>query len=145
MDDHPVIKTTAGAAVVLSASLAYFAAPVFAFADSGTLATLGMGLGVGASGAWLAVLQGWGRRWEIPFLVVMVSSLMGLVLLTTDATTHYTTNKKRCVAIQEDMLSIAPRRADGPDLFQALRCQPQGAGEVKFLPNKQPSPPAPQS
>lgn len=39
-------------------------------------------------------------------------------------------NDRRCLAIQRDMLSAQPRRADGPDLFQALGCRPQGEGNV---------------
>jgi len=39
-------------------------------------------------------------------------------------------NERRCLAIQRDMLSARPRRADGPDLFQALGCRPQGEGGV---------------
>jgi len=39
-------------------------------------------------------------------------------------------NDRRCLAVQRDMLSARPRRADGPDLFQALGCRPQGEGSV---------------
>jgi hypothetical protein len=39
-------------------------------------------------------------------------------------------NDRRCLAIQRDMLSARPRRADNPDLFQALGCRPQGEGSV---------------
>jgi len=39
-------------------------------------------------------------------------------------------NDRRCLAIQRDMLSAQPRRNDGPDLFQALGCRPQGGGSV---------------
>jgi hypothetical protein len=40
------------------------------------------------------------------------------------------TNDRRCLAIQRDMLSAMPLREDGPDLFQALGCHPQGSGSV---------------
>ncbi|MEG3089476.1 hypothetical protein [Sphingomonas sp. PB4P5] len=39
-------------------------------------------------------------------------------------------NDRRCIAIQRDMLSAKPLRDDGPDLFQALGCRPQGEGSV---------------
>jgi len=39
-------------------------------------------------------------------------------------------NDNRCLAIQRDMLSSMPLRSDGPDLFQALGCRPQGDGSV---------------
>ncbi|WP_176500543.1 hypothetical protein [Sphingomonas sp. HMP9] len=45
-------------------------------------------------------------------------------------------NDRRCLAIQHDMLSSTPLRADGPDLFQALGCRPQGEGSVYALPVK---------
>lgn len=43
-------------------------------------------------------------------------------------------NDRRCRQIQTDMLSARPRRADGPDLFQALGCRPQADGFVGFPP-----------
>jgi hypothetical protein len=45
-------------------------------------------------------------------------------------------NDRRCLAIQGDMLSARPRRSDGPDLFQALGCRPQGEGNVFAPPPK---------
>ncbi|WP_433910368.1 hypothetical protein [Sphingomonas yabuuchiae] len=39
-------------------------------------------------------------------------------------------NDQRCLTIQRDILSAKPRRSDGPDLFQALGCRPQGDGKV---------------
>lgn len=45
-------------------------------------------------------------------------------------------NSLRCEAVQEDMLSAMPRRADGPDLFQALGCRPQGKESVYARPTK---------
>lgn len=47
-----------------------------------------------------------------------------------------TANDRRCQAIQIDMLSARPKRADGPDLFQALGCRPQGQGSVYAPPVK---------
>ncbi len=44
------------------------------------------------------------------------------------------TNDARCLAIQRDMLAAHPRRSDGPDLFQALGCRPQGQGGVAAPP-----------
>lgn len=44
-------------------------------------------------------------------------------------------NDRRCLAIQNDMLSASPKRSDGPDLFQALGCQPRGQGGVYAPPS----------
>jgi hypothetical protein len=54
-------------------------------------------------------------------------------------------NDHRCLAIQHDMLSARPRRADSPDLFQALGCRPQGEGSVYALPRSRPTPGSPPS
>lgn len=43
-------------------------------------------------------------------------------------------NDARCLAIQNDMLSAHPRRADSPDLYQALGCRPQGSAGVSAPP-----------
>lgn len=43
-------------------------------------------------------------------------------------------NDARCLAIQEDMLSARPRKANGPELFQALGCAPTGDDPRIFAP-----------
>ncbi len=43
-------------------------------------------------------------------------------------------NDERCRAIQEDMLSAHPRKANGPELFQALGCAPTGDDPTIFVP-----------
>ncbi len=43
-------------------------------------------------------------------------------------------NDDRCRALQKDMLSSHPRKANGPDLFQALGCSPSGADRRIFVP-----------
>lgn len=39
-------------------------------------------------------------------------------------------NKRRCEAIQRDMLRSHPHRQDSADLFQAFGCEPEGEGSV---------------
>lgn len=41
-------------------------------------------------------------------------------------------NDQRCYQLELDMLSAKPRRSDGPDIFQALGCRPQGYENVSF-------------
>lgn len=43
-------------------------------------------------------------------------------------------NDRRCLAIQRDMLSARRRMSDGPDVFQALGCRPQGTGMIRVKP-----------
>jgi len=45
-------------------------------------------------------------------------------------------NDRRCLAIQRDMLSAHPRKPDGPALFQAFGCRPQGEGSVMVAPTE---------
>lgn len=156
MDESPVLRVFATAVLVVTATFAYFSAPLLAFADAGTIAIAGSSLGMGAAGSWLAVRQGWSRWWQWPYAAV---ALLGAALLTHEisrTTTLYGHNQKRCASIQGDMLSVTPRRSDGPDLFQALGCRPQGSEDVHFpapvaapsqrgqLGGAQPQPPAPE-
>jgi len=44
-------------------------------------------------------------------------------------------NDRRCLALQRDILSAYPRKPDGPALFQAFGCRPQGEGSVMVPPS----------
>jgi hypothetical protein len=132
MEESPVLRVFATAVLVVTATFAYFSAPLLAFADAGTIAIAVSLLGMGAAGSWLAVRQDWGRWWLWPYAAV---ALVGALLLTHEinrTSTLYGHNQKRCANIQRDMLSPTPRRPDGPDLFQALGCRPQGSEDVHF-------------
>lgn len=67
---------------------------------------------------------------------VFTASLSGLALLLGAISFVFVmkpfdhANANRCLAVQRDMLSARPARPDGPDLFQALGCRPQGEGSV---------------
>jgi hypothetical protein len=39
-------------------------------------------------------------------------------------------NDARCVALQADFLSAKPKRPDSREMFEALKCRPQGEGSV---------------
>lgn len=75
-------------------------------------------------------------RWALS--AVAASTLIGMfveiVPATLEAVRNAESNDRRCIAIQRDMLSARPRRADGPNLFQALGCRPQGEGSVFAAP-----------
>lgn len=60
--------------------------------------------------------------------VVVVTAAVSFVFF--QSVSNEAANDKRCLAIQRDMLSSMPLRSDGPDLFQALGCRPQGEGSV---------------
>lgn len=57
-----------------------------------------------------------------------IITIAGLVILTsvvTKAEARSEANQKRCILIEQDMLSKNPSLANGPDIFQALGCRPQ--------------------
>ena len=69
-------------------------------------------------------------------IVVFAWGMIGLVATGLALGPAVVANDRRCLAIQRDMLAAQPRRADGPDLFEALGCRPQGEGSVFAKPTK---------
>lgn len=67
-------------------------------------------------------------------VATVLIALLGSLLFITHFRTVDSANKARCLAIQKDMLTSTPLRSDGPDLFQALGCRPQGEGSVYARP-----------
>lgn len=79
---------------------------------------------------------------QIPILTGIITAVLtiaGIVLFAFNAKLDDVANTRRCIAIQRDMLSAKPRRDDGPDLFQALGCRPQGEGSVYAPPQNKSS------
>lgn len=73
----------------------------------------------------------------IPILCAIMSGILaiaGVIVAYASFEPSGRANDRRCLAIQRDMLSAEPRRDDGPDLFQALGCRPQGEGSVYASP-----------
>ena len=60
----------------------------------------------------------------IAFLLMLTFGAFQAIPLAKVAARRSATNDRRCMAIQLDMLSAHPRRADGPALFHALGCVP---------------------
>ena len=98
-------------------------------------------IGLAAAATIMLIYSGTSSDYAIAGIVMLVVGALiglfafwyafGLLTLTTDNARH---NEARCLAIQHDMLSAHPRRSDGPDLFQALGCQPSGEGGVAAPP-----------
>jgi len=70
---------------------------------------------------WIAPLCGW---------ISAGFFLAGVWALATGIEDSDADNGRRCVAIQRDMLSARPLRADDAVIFTALGCKPHGAGSV---------------
>lgn len=127
------------AAALGFALLAFCLQPVLRFVDADRL--MGGGAMVAASLTGFVAAYNEKKLWGV---IVWGSSAVALLLLggwllatsTTRAGSNAVANDRRCLAIQSDMLSSHPRRSDGPDLFQALGCRPQGEGSVYAPPPK---------
>lgn len=141
MDDHPSHRIFATSMVVMAAVWAYFASSLLAFADQSDLAVFGGLFGIGAGGTWLAMREVLERHWGWTFGTVFILSTLMLLWQLNLAMTNYGANEKRCVALQRDMLSAKPRRADGPALFEALNCNPSGTEPVHYKDVVAPAPP----
>lgn len=68
----------------------------------------------------------------------LVAFLAASALLPFSPTRRDENSNRRCEAIQKDMLSARPKRADDTAIFQALGCKAQGSGSV-YAPNSGPS------
>lgn len=110
-----------------------FAGPLLRFAYPGDLWLVGLLFAcILYAGYWSMLYNdGWdGKVMLLTALVALV--LAGLVAspVMNASLSDSRANDRRCLAIQRDMLSSMPLRSDGPDLFQALGCRPQGDGNV---------------
>ena len=139
MHKHQEAVIALGRVSLPAAAIAAFAAtPLVRFADPAALWAGGYALACGVT--WVvvapAMLSG---KWMLRFGGAMAVTGMALLFYLGDAgITASKANDKRCLAIQRDMLSAQPRREDGPDLFQALGCRPQGQGSVFAKPESPP-------
>lgn len=130
--EYPIDRALSTAVLATVAIGGYFSVPVLRFTDPEWLQVFGLMLGFGAGGWWFAAKIGRGLRWQIPMILFVMIALIGLSRLVANALDESEKNHSRCAAVQSDMLSANPSRSDGPDLFQALRCRPQGDQNVSF-------------
>lgn len=68
--------------------------------------------------------------WGVSGAIMACVGVFFLAVGAARADTASIANDQRCLTIQNDMLSAKPQRSDGPDLFQALGCRPQGKDKV---------------
>lgn len=132
MDDQHPIRTFIVAIFAFAVVWAYFNAPLLRFADPAFLALAGSALAVGAG-----LSLGHTSRWQkIVALFATGIGVLSLALLINAAIQDSIANQGRCLALQNDMLSASPLRSDGPALFQALGCRPQGGGTAAVMPRR---------
>jgi len=67
------------------------------------------------------------RLARVPPILGWISGLLflaGAVLLALNVTSNESVNARRCLSIEQDMLSARPRRANAAELYTALGCRP---------------------
>lgn len=131
-NEHPTDRAATAVVLVLAAVWAYFSVPVLRFTNPDWLQVFGFMLGFGVVGWLLSGRIGQGPRWQVMMVLLAAIALFGLNRFMANASASSENNSARCAAIQRDMLSSHPRRSDGPNLFQALSCKPQGDQNVSF-------------
>jgi hypothetical protein len=135
MAEDPTLAPLTGAIIAGAAAYAFLVSPVLRYADVDILAWTAPILGLGTAATWVAAHL---RPPRIVFNLisgVAFASLTVLSLTVLDARKSASANDRRCLAIQRDMLSAHPRKPDGPALFQAFGCRPQGEGSVMVPPS----------
>lgn len=118
---EPMTIAMAGVAL----GIAYFSAPFLRFVGLRTFMLAGF---IGVSGVTLAqvgIVMRNQLAWTLARWLFWVS-VANLLVLGVIAFRSARANDQRCMMLQRDMLSAHPRRADGPAVFGALGCRPQG-------------------
>jgi len=118
------------AAVVAS----FFVQGEMAFANPVHLATIGLGAALAIIAAHSVALAEDGHGKIATAIATILAVGVGALVIYEGSVADKAiqANISRCAIIQQDMLSAAPRRQDGADLFQALGCKPQGDGMVQL-------------
>ncbi len=113
-----------------SVIVGFTVSPLLRFADPTRLAISGAILGLCLIATYMIAFSDFAEPWWS--ILSYGAAAVALVAFWTlyDAGDAARANDRRCLAVQRDMLSARPRRADSPDLFQALGCRPQGEGSV---------------
>ena len=83
----------------------------------------------------------WKRTaWIVPVMVVLLVAMLSAGKFIKPTTDAAEAAEIRCAHIQHDMLSAQPRRADLPEIFEALGCHASGREDITF-PNAPPKRP----
>lgn len=135
MDLPSNLRPFAAAAIPFAAVIAFASSPLIRFADPTWVWAGGYSLALG-----LALILLWATvdvKAEWAGWIGGAFFLVGAAMLFRagdQATTLSKANDRRCLTIQQDMLSAHPRLPNGHDIFQALGCQPQGTEDQIRVP-----------
>ena len=118
--------------------VAYLCGPMLRFVTPDTLLIMCLFSTAGLSFLYSAVDSKFGsQRCVLSICVAGVSLFVAGVYLRSaldEAQKGAAAADIRCLAIQRDMLSAHRRMVDGPTVFQALGCRPQGQGMIRVPP-----------
>lgn len=125
------------AALLGAALMAFCLQPLVRFADAGEFMSGGALIAASLTGFAIFTVREEDKYAIVWGTTAALMGLQGVWILTAAvfaANNAAAQNDVRCLAIQRDMLSAHRRIADGPDLFQALGCRPQGGGIIRVRP-----------
>lgn len=110
--------------------LTFLWGPVLALVQPGPLAASGLLFAFAVGWFVLSYRMRWGGPWDLPAPLAVGLAMSILQPSISDVVAAQKANVRRCEAVQADMLKSHPQRSDGPELFQALGCRPQGFDSV---------------
>lgn len=129
---HPIASIW-GSLALSGVIIAFASQPLFRFANPSTLmgGALVIGLGLCLFHIASAEPNRFARNFNLAlcFFLVIFGGFF-LFMTQEEARDASYANDTRCLAIQRDMLSARHRMDDGPEIFQALGCRPQGTDET---------------
>jgi hypothetical protein len=132
-DWHARFDDMARAFAIAAAILAYCLSPLLAFVDPATFWTAGAGFAGGVMGLY-GNLRSSRRELAVTLLFggLAVLGLGQMMYCLINAAEITSKNDDRCRALENDMLSLKPKRANGPEIYQALKCRPLTSNRVEF-------------
>jgi hypothetical protein len=134
MDDYrktrQALMDAAAPLIGCSVVIGFTVSPLLRFADPARFAISGGVLGLCLIATYMIAFSDFREPWWSFICYGTAAAALVAIWTLYDAGDAARVNDRRCLAIQRDMLSAHPRRTDGPDLFQALGCRPQGEGSV---------------
>lgn len=113
------------------ALVAFCMQPLLPFVEPSWFLFGGLFFGAGVCATIAAYGMPAASPWSTRFCIALaIAGLTTLAVVTSNADTRSAANDRRCLTIERDMLSVSPKIANGPDVFQALRCRPQTKDQI---------------
>lgn len=120
---------------LLGVVVAYLCGPALVWLDPALLAIAGICIGIGLVGMFQGATTRNRRLRRFEFLAGAAFSTLGafaVYFMIFNAYFRIDRWNQQCLALEKDMAKLKPFRSDSAGLFEALRCQPTGAGRIQF-------------